>query len=90
MPRKPRPANLEKSLEALEKLVVQLEQGDTSLEESLKLFETGVLLTRQCQQALQDAEQKVDILIGEQITPFVLEKNAVQDTAKDATETFDG
>jgi exodeoxyribonuclease VII small subunit len=40
-----------------------LEQGDLSLEESLKFFERGVTLTRICQKALQEAEQKVQILI---------------------------
>ena len=53
----------EDSLAELEQLVSQLEQGDISLEESLKSFERGVFLTRTCQKALQDAEQKVQILI---------------------------
>jgi exodeoxyribonuclease VII small subunit len=53
----------EDSLAELEQLVSQLEQGDISLEESLKAFERGVLLTRICQKALQEAEQKVHILI---------------------------
>ena len=58
----------EDSLSELEQLVNQLEQGDISLEESLKSFERGVFLTRTCQKALQEAEQKVQIL---------LEKNGV-------------
>ncbi|MDD5580158.1 MAG: exodeoxyribonuclease VII small subunit [Methylobacter sp.] len=53
----------EDSLKELEQLVNQLEQGDISLEESLKSFERGVTLTRICQKALQEAEQKVQILI---------------------------
>jgi exodeoxyribonuclease VII small subunit len=53
----------EDSLRELEQLVSQLEQGDISLEESLKSFERGVTLTRICQKALQEAEQKVQILI---------------------------
>lgn len=53
----------EDSLAELEQLVNQLEQGDISLEESLKAFERGVTLTRICQKALQEAEQKVHILI---------------------------
>jgi exodeoxyribonuclease VII small subunit len=40
-----------------------MEQGDLSLEQSLKDFERGVALTRTCQQALQEAEQKVQILM---------------------------
>ena len=47
----------------IEQLVSQLEQGDISLEDSLKSFERGVNLTRVCQKALKDAEQKVQILI---------------------------
>ncbi len=61
-------------MEELEKLVEQMERGDISLEESLKSFERGVKLTRTCQQALQDAEQKVQILLeknGQQtLEPF--------------------
>ncbi len=71
MPKKRAP-NLENALEELEMLVVQLERGDTSLEEALKLFEKGVSLSRHCQQALQEAEQKVDILMGEKVEPFPL------------------
>ena len=47
----------------LESLVERLEQGDLPLEESLKAFERGVQLTRSCQSALKDAEQKVEILL---------------------------
>ena len=53
----------EKSLKELEQLVEKMEQGDIGLEESLKHFEKGVQLTRACQKALQDAEQKVNILL---------------------------
>ena len=64
----------EASMEELEKLVEQMEQGDISLEDSLKAFERGIKLTRTCQQALQDAEQKVQILLeknGQQtLEPF--------------------
>jgi exodeoxyribonuclease VII small subunit len=61
-------------MEELEKLVEQMERGDISLEESLKSFERGIRLPRTCQQALQDAEQKVQILLeknGQQtLEPF--------------------
>jgi len=56
---------LEKSLKELEKLVDKMEQGDLSLEKSLDYFEKGIKLTRQCQQALQQAEQRVQILLKE-------------------------
>ncbi len=62
MPRK-KSTLFEDSLEELEQLVEQMEQGEISLEESLKSFERGVKLTNTCQKALQDAEQKVQILL---------------------------
>jgi exodeoxyribonuclease VII small subunit len=63
MTRKKNTNLFEDSLEELEQLVEQMEQGELSLEESLKSFERGVKLTRTCQKALQDAEQKVQILL---------------------------
>ncbi len=63
----------EETLASLEALVEQLEKGDLSLEESLKSFEQGVKLTRACQTALQEAEQKVQIL---------LEKNGAEQLEK--------
>jgi exodeoxyribonuclease VII small subunit len=50
-------------LSELEKLVERLEAGEQSLEDALKDFERGVLLTRQCQQALKDAELRVQQLV---------------------------
>ncbi len=55
----------EESLAELEQLVERMEQGNLPLEESLKLFERGVQLTRTCQKALKEAEQKVQILLEE-------------------------
>ena len=57
--------NFEKKLEELEKLVASMEEGKLSLEDSLRAFEQGVKLTRDCQAALKKAEQKVQILINE-------------------------
>ncbi len=62
MTEKDDPFNFEQALEELEQLVTRLEEGDLSLEESLKEFERGVKLTRDCQQELKEAEQKVRIL----------------------------
>ena len=71
-PRKP--VNFEKSLAELEALVERMEAGELSLEESLKAFEAGVRLTQQCQQALTQAQQRVQLLSvqdGEvRVTPF--------------------
>jgi exodeoxyribonuclease VII small subunit len=64
----------EQSLQELEALVEKMEKGDLSLEESLQHFERGVQLTRTCQQALKEAEQKVETLLKkngqEEIIPF--------------------
>jgi len=54
--------NFEKSLSELETLVEALESGGLSLEDSLNAFEKGVRITRECQEALQEAEQKVSLL----------------------------
>jgi len=66
--------DFETALAELETLVEKMEQGDQSLDESLKQFERGVQLTRSCQQSLQDAEQKVQILLTkngkETLQPF--------------------
>lgn len=63
MTRKKSTTLFEDSLEELEQIVDQMEQGDISLEESLKSFERGIKLTSTCQKALQDAEHKVQILL---------------------------
>ena len=57
-----RRVNFEKSLKQLENLVEKLEKGELSLEESLKQFEEGIKLTRECRQALKNAEQKISVL----------------------------
>ena len=69
MAKKKTSSSFEEALGELEQLVNRLEAGDISLEESLQAFERGVMLTRTCQKALQEAEQKVQIL---------LEKNGTQ------------
>lgn len=56
-------AHFEQSLDELEQLVTQLEEGDLSLDESLKSFERGVALFRSCQTALAQAELKVKLLM---------------------------
>lgn len=56
-------AGFEASLAELEKLVERLESGEQSLEDALKDFERGITLTRQCQQALKDAELRVQQLL---------------------------
>jgi exodeoxyribonuclease VII small subunit len=55
--------NFEKALAELESLVEDMEQGNLSLEESLKRFEKGIALSTECQQALQSAELKIKELV---------------------------
>ena len=57
--------NFEEALEELERLVSSMEEGELSLEDSMTAFEKGIKLTRECQKALQKAEQKVQILLNE-------------------------
>ena len=64
--------DFEASLKELESIVETIERGGLSLEESLKLFTQGVTLTKNCQQAIKVAEQKVKILTGENLTELKL------------------
>ncbi len=61
--------DFETALVELETLVSTMEQGDLSLEESLKQFERGITLTRGCQESLKEAEQKVQILLSKNGDP---------------------
>ena len=63
---------LDESLVELEALVATMESGELSLDDAMRQFERGIELTRRCQKALSEAEQKVDILMqksGEEPTP---------------------
>jgi exodeoxyribonuclease VII small subunit len=53
----------EDALSQLESIVARLENGDLPLEESLKLFEEGIKLTRFCNQKLNEAQKKVEVLL---------------------------
>jgi len=70
--------NFERSLSDLESIILKMESGKLSLEESLANFETGVKLARQCEKVLREAEQKVQILVEKQgelsTEPFVVKE----------------
>jgi len=75
MPKKAeQPASFETSLQQLEQIVTRLESGDLPLEEALNEFERGVQLARTGQQKLQQAEQRVQILLSDdkdaELSPF--------------------
>lgn len=57
------PKSFETSLEALERIVQELEQGDLPLEKSLELFEQGICLSRECQERLSQAERRIEVLL---------------------------
>ena len=65
MAQKKSPPNFENALAELEKLVERLEKDEITLESSLQDFERGIELTKACQKALDDAEQKVRLLTEE-------------------------
>lgn len=66
MPKKKAPSatmQYEKDLQELQELVERMEQGEQGLEQSLQDFERGIQLVRACQGALNEAEQKVQVLV---------------------------
>ena len=89
--RKPpaKPVDLEKSLAELETIVEQLESGELPLEKSLKEFERGVRLSRDCQGALKDAEQRVQVLMGNELKDFATDDPEAPDDAEEDLEGDD-
>lgn len=63
---KPVSIDFEQSLEELESIVKRLETGELKLDDALSAFETGIRLSRECQSALQEAEQRVKTLVEDQ------------------------
>jgi len=86
--------NFETSLEELERIVRELERGDLPLEKSLELFEQGVKLSRACQERLNEAERRIEILTRDNqgrpaIRPFDADKDlagTLEDDAERAHE----
>ena len=81
-----KPKSFESSLEALERIVRDLEQGELPLEQSLELFEQGVKLSRECQERLNQAERRIEILMRDNqgrpaVRPFDPESEAADEPA---------
>lgn len=57
--------NFEESMENLEKIVEELEKGDLNLDDSIKKFEEGMKISKQCNEYLENAEKKITVLINE-------------------------
>jgi exodeoxyribonuclease VII small subunit len=74
--KKPENLSFEQSLNELETIVANLEQGEVSLDDALKQFERGIKLVRQSQAKLEQAQQKVSILLEEKdtLSPLDLEQ----------------
>jgi len=69
--KKPENLSFEQSLTELETIIAHLEQGEVSLDDALKQFERGIKLVRQSQAKLEQAQQKVSILLNEDDAEFV-------------------
>jgi exodeoxyribonuclease VII small subunit len=74
-------SSFEESLKKLESIVETLEKGDLSLEDSIKLFEEGTVLSAACKKELDEAEGKVQLLIKQRdgsfkTEPFSTEKKS--------------
>lgn len=85
---KPRTNDFEKSFQQLETIVQRLEAEELSLDESLRLFEEGIGLSRFCHQKLEQIEKKIELILadakGEPVTePFEPEEDAATDDAGD-------
>ena len=57
--------SFETQLASLERIVRELERGDLPLERSLELFEQGVRLSRECQERLNEAERRIEVLLSD-------------------------
>jgi exodeoxyribonuclease VII small subunit len=80
----------ETSLEELERIVRELEQGELPLEKSLELFEQGVKLSRECQDRLNQAERRIEVLMRDNqgrptVKPFAAENDV---KSADGDENF--
>lgn len=71
--------SFESSLGELEKIVRKLEDGDLSLEESLKLFEDGVKLSRECQERLNQSERRIEVLLKDASDNLTLQSLSPED-----------
>lgn len=81
-----KPRTFESSLDELERIVRDLEQGELPLEKSLELFEQGVKLSRECQERLNQAERRIEILMRDNqgrpaVRPFEPENDVSDETA---------
>ncbi len=79
--------SFESSLNDLEKIVRKLEDGDLSLEESLKLFEDGVKLSRECRERLANAERRIEVLLKDSNGEITLQNLDAETLREDTRPT---
>lgn len=87
-------SKFEDALSRLETIVGQLEKGDLPMEESLKIFEEGVRLSKNCLKMLEEAERKVEILLKDKDgrkrpRPFQLEREEGEEVQEDVRDAED-
>lgn len=87
--------DFESSLVALERIVREMEGGDLPLERSLELFEQGVRLSRECQERLNAAERRIEVLLRDSQGRTIVEslderttEHALDDAAEDDESVF--
>ena len=56
--------NFEEAMKKLEQITAELEKGDLSLDEAVKKFEEGIILSKECNKILEDSEKRINILIN--------------------------
>ena len=56
--------NFEEAMKKLEQITAELEKGDLSIDESVKKFEEGIKLSKECNKILEDSEKRINILIN--------------------------
>ena len=85
--------SFEAQLASLERIVRELERGDLPLEKSLELFEQGVRLSRECQERLNEAERRIEVLLrggdgNTIVVPFGAEELADEEGGEDDESVF--
>jgi len=75
--------NFDKALDKLSHIVEKMERGDLSLEQSLTTFEQGIKLTHDCHSALKETEQKVQILIEQNIDSELIDYDSLDDLTEE-------
>lgn len=70
--------SFEESLIELEKITTELEKGDLSLDEAIKKFESGIKLSKECTEKLENAEKRINILVQSENSELVEEKFEIE------------